>query len=107
MKSQFERLVDWYCSQCNGLWEHQHHGFTISTLDNPALRLRVDVNETRLQDASFDKVEHNFSSDDEWLACEKTSDNFFDGCAPPHLFGQVIEIFLDWSRQQARGRENE
>lgn len=100
MNIQFERLVSWYSSQCDGLWEHRH-GFKITTLDNPGLQLRIDLNGTYLQNIEFNKIEQNFSSKNRWLACKKTSDNFFDGCSPPHSFGQVIEIFADWADNHA------
>lgn len=97
MNSKFEQLIDWYCSQCDGYWEHKHYGIEISSLDNPGLCLRVDLNGTFLEHAPFETHEHNPDSDHQWIICEKTADNFFQGCSAPPLFMRVLEIFLEWA----------
>ncbi len=96
MNSDFGRLIDWYLSQCNGDWEHQH-GFTVSSLDNPALRLKVDLNGTYLENVDFDSLEKNIETESEWLFCKKSTNNVFDGCCAPKLFGNLIDVFLDWA----------
>lgn len=35
-------LQDWYCSQCNGDWEHGY-GVSIETLDNPGWSLKIEL----------------------------------------------------------------
>jgi hypothetical protein len=91
-----DRLIAWYSSQCNGLWKHEHGGFKISTLDNPAIRLTIDLNQTSLQDIEFVSVQLNYDSDVGWLTSRKTEDNFFDGCCSPEMFGKLLDIFVDW-----------
>ena len=92
----FGLLIDWYMAQCDGLWEHQHHGFKVSTLDNPGVRLRIDLNETGMEKIDFARLEHRIDSETEWIACEKTSDNYFDGCCHPRMFDRLVMIFLEW-----------
>lgn len=96
MTGSMDRLIAWYSSQCNGDWEHQH-GFKITTCDNPAIGLKIDLNQTPLEGRDFACVKYNYDSDSDWLICEKTEDNFFSGVCSPHLFGKVLTIFLDWA----------
>ena len=96
MSKSFAQLIDWYSRQCNGDWEHQH-GFEISTVDNPGVRLRVDLNGTYLEKSEFSRIEYKYDSDTEWIACEKTADNFFDGCCATGMSEQMIGIFVNWA----------
>ena len=96
MSQSFKRLIDWYSRQCNGDWEHQH-GFEISTLDNPGVRLRVDLNGTSLEESEFSRMEFKFDSETEWIACEKTVDNFFEGFCAPAMSERLFEIFVNWA----------
>lgn len=96
MSNSFARLIDWYSRQCNGDWEHQH-GFEIQTLDNPGVRLRVDLNGTSLEKSEFSRIEYQYDSDTEWIVCEKTADKFFDGCCAIGMSEQMIGIFVNWA----------
>lgn len=96
MRVALEKLIEWYTAQCDGDWEHQF-GFRIETLDNPGISLRIDLARTPLENVPLETVKHNFYSDDDWLICEKTSDNTFQAACAPDLFGRVIEIFVDWA----------
>jgi hypothetical protein len=46
-------IQNWYLSQCNGDWEHQH-GVKISTLDNPGWDLKVDITNTNFEGLKLD-----------------------------------------------------
>ena len=96
MSQPFKRLIDWYSRQCNGEYEHQH-GFKIGSIDNPGVYLRVDLNGTSLQESKFSTIEYKYDSETEWIACQKTADNFFDGCCAPAMSERLIEIFLNWA----------
>ena len=93
-----DQLLQWYSLQCDGSWEHQY-GFEITTLDNPAVRLQVDVAGTALQSKPFQRIQHESSAGDEWLVCDVLSNGTFDGCCSPPLFRQLIEIFVAWALQ--------
>lgn len=99
MTIRLEELIDWYTGQCDGLWEHQHYGIKIATLDNPGLRLRIDLSGTTLEHKRFEKIEYNLESEDEWLVCEKTKDGFFEGACAPALFGRLVDLFLNWEEE--------
>jgi hypothetical protein len=98
----FARLIDWYTAQCNGDWEHQH-GFDISTLDNPGIHLRVDLNGTPLERAAFERIEHDIDSESRWLVCEKTAEGYFDGACAPAMSERLLEIFVNWASEQVDG----
>lgn len=97
MDVPMSRLIAWYSSQCSGIWEHEHFGFKIETLDNPAVRLTIDLNQTSLQEIEFVGVQINYDSDKDWLTCHKTEGNFFTGCCSPQMFGKLLEIFVNWA----------
>jgi len=40
-----EWLSDWYASNCNGDWEHEH-GVVIESLDNPGWSVSIDTEDT-------------------------------------------------------------
>lgn len=102
---RFEKIIAWYASQCNGDWEHQH-GFKVSTLDNPGLRLQIDLEGTPLQYKAFTAVEIDLDSSTGWLFCEKTPGNTFDGRCDTSMFGYLIDIFLDWAAEgQGRAKK--
>jgi Immunity protein 53 len=44
-------LEDWYETQCDGDWEHQH-GLKIDTLDNPGWQVQIDLDGTRFSEGS-------------------------------------------------------
>lgn len=46
-------LQQWYESQCNGDWEHQH-GVKITTIDNPGWDLKIDIYNTDLEGLEID-----------------------------------------------------
>jgi Immunity protein 53 len=91
----FTNLVQWYLKKCDGNWEHSH-GFEISTLDNPGIRLRIDLRESENENRSFSKIAIDMESSTDWVYCEKTVDNFFEGCCHPTRIEKLIQIFLSW-----------
>lgn len=99
-----EKLIEWYLLQCNGDWEHQH-GFKITSLDNPALRLTVDLKGTDLQFKRFATIEFQLENSATWIYCEKTSDCIFDGYCSPDSFGRLMQIFLKWT-EESEGTSN-
>ncbi len=98
MQNNISGLIDWYLSQCDGDWEHQH-GFKLTTLDNPGLWLSIDLNGTNLKGVDFQAIVCDIDSEDRWCCCKKTEKNFFEGCCHPSMFAKVIEVFEGWVRE--------
>jgi hypothetical protein len=90
-----EGLQNWYASQCNGCWEHTY-GISITTLDNPGWRLKVDLIDTDLIDRTFDEIIFAGKDEDDWYQCRVQNGNFEGPCGPARL-SEVIAIFLKWS----------
>ncbi len=58
-----QALQNWYASNCDGDWEHSF-GIRIETLDNPGWLVTIDLEDTRLEQAS---LTHDFDhSDTDW-----------------------------------------
>ena len=90
-----EELEIWYYSNCNDDWEHQF-GVTIDTLDNPGWRVQIDLEGTKLENVSFEKIE-NIEPELGWYTC-KVEDKKFIGNGGPKKLNKIIEIFLDWAK---------
>jgi hypothetical protein len=91
------KLTQWYSKQCNGDWEHSY-GFTIDTLDNPGISLRVDLRETYLEAVPFTKKTEHRESEDRWMFCERTAEAFVGRGAPSRM-EDIIEEFIRWARE--------
>ena len=48
-------LQNWYISNCNGEWEHQH-GINIESRDNPGWWVKIDLMTTELLNKPFEPV---------------------------------------------------
>jgi hypothetical protein len=95
-------LQEWYLSQCNGDWEHGF-GVKIETLDNPGWTIWIDLEGTDITDKPF--AEHAYGvgdgaevSGDEWLVC-KVNNGKFEGAGGPRKLGEMIEVFLSWTKR--------
>ena len=90
-------LQQWYASNCNGEWEHSY-GIKIETLDNPGWFLKIELEETNLQNSYFvsTEVEHD---ENDWYIC-KVEKNKFEALGDPTKLNKLIEIFLDWAKSQ-------
>ena len=94
------QLQDWYHSQCNGDWEHSN-GIKIDTLDNPGWSLKIDLEDTALQEKPFTEFTYGTgtqgeTSGDEWVIC-KLEGSKFVAYGGPHKLDEMITIFLEWA----------
>jgi hypothetical protein len=97
MSNVLTELQQWYASNCNGDWEHSY-GIKIDTLDNPGWVLRIDIEETNLQNYSFVSINID-NNDDDWYVCN-VSKNKFEASGDPTKLNKLIEIFLGWAKSQ-------
>ena len=93
---QLSRLRDWYAAQCDGDWEHSYGG-KIDTLDNPGWVLRIDLNDTDLEDKPFTAI-HRGDTDGEssWLHC-KVESRRFEATGGLSNLPDMLEVFLSWA----------
>jgi hypothetical protein len=100
--TNLERLQAWYVSQCDGDWEHCF-GISISTLDSPGWKVEIELNETNLEQYTFEKIQTERSEDD-WLFIERKEMQFRMACGPMNL-EECLAIFCDWANGRPRERE--
>lgn len=95
MSEILSQLQDWYLSQCNGEWEHQH-GVKIDTLDNPGWVVRVDLHGTKLADKPFGAVSRERSESD-WIRCS-VRDKAFEEFGSGNNLTELISVFIEWAQ---------
>ena len=109
---EIDKLQEWYRSQCDGEWEHQH-GITITSCDNPGWWMKIDLAGSALETKPFETVARNVSPQQmariaaglepdsgdrgpDWLLCE-VKGNVFSGAGDPGKLRTIVETFLNWA----------
>ncbi len=97
-----KELQNWFRSQCDGEWEHQH-GIKIESCDNPGWWVKIDLRGTKLLERPFLRVTKNYRIGDRdpqspWMYCD-VKDGVFHGAGDPHTLGEIIRVFLEWARE--------
>ena len=90
--STFDRLQNWYASECNEDWDHSY-GITIETLDNPGWLLSIDLADTSLEYASLARTRSTIS-DSNWTVVEITEGKFMGTGGATNL-AQLIKLFFE------------
>ena len=90
----FEWLLQWFYSQCDGDWEHGN-GIKIKTVGNFEWNISIYLYETELDDKDFKKIEFK-SSENDWLICF-VKDKFFEGQCSSLNLPKVLSIFQNWA----------
>jgi len=110
--NEINRLQKWYQSQCNGDWEQQH-GISITSCDNPGWWVKIDIENTPLENKPFPPLERNVSSKQmsriakgleadmgdrgsDWMLCE-VKNKVFDGAGDIGKLQTILETFLIWA----------
>ncbi|MEC0231774.1 immunity 53 family protein [Paenibacillus alba] len=87
-------LENWYTDNCDGDWEHGY-GVKITTLDNPGWAIDIRVEDTELEDRTFDNLNIDRSETD-WVRCI-VIDNVFKGRGGSNNLEELIIVFQEWS----------
>jgi hypothetical protein len=97
-----QRLTRWYAKQCNGEWEHQN-GVKIDTLDNPGWMLKINLEETELENRPFAGQQSGEASEEydpdhvaSWWLCRVENKQFVAYCGA-HDLHAVISVFREWA----------
>jgi hypothetical protein len=93
MTSLLRRLQDWYKSNCDGNWEHSY-GIKIETLDNPGWAVKLDLQETELDEMQIKREWQNPNDENDWFTFAVKDGSLTVACGPDNL-EQVLTIFLD------------
>jgi hypothetical protein len=87
------KLEEWYLQRCDGEWEHSY-GIKIDTLDNPGWTIKIDLKETKQQDAILKRVAIHRTEHD-WIEYWVDYKQFNIACGPKN-FSEATEIFVEW-----------
>jgi hypothetical protein len=93
MKSGLSLLEEWYGARCNGEWEHSW-GVKIDTLDNPGWTISIDLNETRADGRSLEKLKI-VRTEEDWIHYWVEKKTFQINCGPLNLT-EAVQIFVAW-----------
>jgi len=85
-----EWLQEWYKTQCNGDWEHDHV-IKIETLDNPGWYVEIDFNNTNceIKDSKWNLYELN---DNNWIGY-KIENNVYSASGDFLKLTLILKIF--------------
>jgi hypothetical protein len=90
-------LEQWYVSQIDGDWEHQH-GIKLTTIDNPGWRVVIDLADTALCAKPFKRTEVERSHSD-WIHLWVSDQEFHIACGPANL-SEAMGLFRDWAESR-------
>lgn len=93
MDTTLTRLQNWYKLNCNGDWEHSY-GFSIANLDNPGWTVRIDLQETALENLDYTKDFQNPDNEFDWYNIRAKDNTLNISCGPDNL-EQTLIIFVD------------
>ncbi len=85
------RLQNWYLTNCDGDWEHSF-GISINTLDNPGWTVKINLDDTCLQNLQYEWQFENGAFD--WLFI-KVDEKVFKASGDPGKLTTILAIFLD------------
>ena len=91
------RLENWFYVHCDNDWEHGNR-IQIYNLDNPGWGLKVDLEDTLLEEVLFEPIGYGDSEDRNgtWINCYK-QESVFTALGSYNMLEKIIEIFLDWA----------
>src|SRR5437867_3023794 len=92
MSDTLFKVQSWYLDQCNGEWEHTH-GISITTLDNPGWEVKIDLKDTRWENAHFGDLNVERAEND-WIRCAKEAEHF-KGYGDPTKLDRILDFFLE------------
>lgn len=100
-------LEQWFEAQCDAppgeeTWAEEQ-GITISTFAPPGWSVRIDITNTTVESAEFDKCEEYLDTN-KWIRCYKKQKEqygdvhtFFIGRCGPSRLADTLNIFRAWA----------
>ena len=89
---RIERLSRWYAEQCDGVWEHRY-GIAISTSDNPAWNVGIEIAGTELDGATLPATQVDNGASD-WISYSADGAEFH-GVGDPSKLTVILDMFFD------------
>ena len=88
---ELKKVQDWFCSQCDGDWEH-NNSIKIYSLDNPGWAVVISLENTVLENSTYDTGLVELSESD-WYNIGISS-KVFKGIGDETKLIFIIEAFL-------------
>lgn len=86
-------IQNWYKKNCDGYWEHMY-GIKIYNVDNPGWAVKIDLQETALEEKFFPKIENDYGEEN-WLICF-VKDGVFNGSGDSDKLEEILSVFKKW-----------
>jgi hypothetical protein len=99
MSNELEWLQNYFLECCIGGWGNKH-SISISTIANPGWAVEITLEDTNLEDYSFNELEIERNNDD-WLICW-VKEKKFHGRGGVQNLGEIISTFRDWVEENDR-----
>ena len=102
------RLENWYRRHCNDEWENDY-GVSIESTDNPGWWVKIDLDGTELEHASFTEVTRGdgacLNPTPPWMHCYVDEKHVFNGGGDPTKLGDILDAFLQWADSHAKASD--
>lgn len=95
-------IQKWFVEQCDGDWEHGH-GIQLETIDNPGWSVKINVENTNVQETLFENVNIERTETD-WIHCKTDYDQeragiYFVAYGGPENLEEILTVFKAWVEQ--------
>lgn len=88
-------LLEWFDAQCDGDWEHQF-GWSIVTLDNPGVYIKIDLDQTYLAKIPLEEIEVE-NSDNDWCSVRKIDNGLcLEGAGSTSQMDYMIKVISEY-----------
>jgi len=88
-----EWLCNWYSIHCDGDWEHDKR-IRVATIDNPGWSVDINIENTEIEEKTFEKLVIEKSEND-WIHC-CIKDCVFQGRGGSKNLIEILDIFKDF-----------
>lgn len=92
-------ITRWFKDQCDGEWESDF-GLTIESVNNPGWMVRIDLDGTGLEPASFKPLADQ-RSDTDWVEA-RVDDGAWVGGASVQNLDELLGVFRAWVERTPR-----
>lgn len=94
-------IEQWYAGHCNEDWEHDF-SIKIQTIDNPGWKVRIDLEDTELEDINI-QYELIESSENDWYGIEIKEKRFI-GVGDPFKLELLLNEFKKLAVQYSKSK---
>lgn len=90
----YQWIEEWYLENQAEEWGGTT-SVKIETIDNPGWSVKINLQETNLENKSFNDF-FDDKSEDDWILCE-VKEGFFHGVGDAKKLSTILNIFKEWA----------